>query len=40
VNDDVVKRFEFTLVGRELLNERPTLVYDFKAAKGKLPSGI
>jgi len=37
LDDDLVKRFEFTLVGRELFNGRPTLVIDFEPAKRKLP---
>ncbi|MSU57836.1 MAG: hypothetical protein EXS35_06585 [Pedosphaera sp.] len=37
VNNDLIKRFKFTLVGRELLNGRPTLVIDFQPAAGKLP---
>ena len=37
VNDDLLKRFEFTLVGRETLNGRPAFVVDFVPAKGKLP---
>jgi len=34
---DLVKRFQFTLVGREMLNGRPTLVADFKPASDDLP---
>jgi len=37
VNGDLVKRFEFTLVGREMVNGRPALVVDFVPAKGRLP---
>ena len=37
VNGELVKRFEFTLVGRETINGRPALVVDFVPAKGKLP---
>lgn len=37
VNEDLIKRFTFTLVGRELLNGRPTLVVDFTPAKRDLP---
>ncbi|MEJ0089357.1 MAG: hypothetical protein WDM80_06375 [Limisphaerales bacterium] len=33
---DLVKRFQFTLVGREVLNGRPTLVADFKPASDDL----
>lgn len=36
VNNDLIKRFVFTLVGREALNGRPTLLVDFVPAKGKL----
>ena len=34
---NLVKRFQFTLVGREMLNGRPTLVADFKPASDHLP---
>ena len=34
---DLVKRFQFTLVGREMLNGRPTLMADFKPASDDLP---
>jgi hypothetical protein len=34
---NLVKRFQFTLVGRETLNGRPSLVVDFKPASGQLP---
>jgi hypothetical protein len=34
---ELVKRFQFTLVGREMLNGRPTLVADFKPVNGHLP---
>lgn len=33
----LVSRFQFTLVGRELLNGRPSLVVDFKPASNELP---
>jgi len=34
---NLIKRFQFTLVGREMLNGRPTLVADFKPASDQLP---
>lgn len=34
---ELVKRFQFTLVGREMLNGRPTLVADFKPVSDHLP---
>lgn len=37
VNDELIKRFEFTLVGREKLNGRPALVLDFEPVKEKQP---
>jgi hypothetical protein len=37
VEGGLLKRFEFTLVGRELVNGRPALIIDFQPAKGKLP---
>lgn len=37
VNEELFKRFEFTLVGRELTNGRPALVVDFVPAQGELP---
>lgn len=37
VGDDLINRFDFTLVRREVLNGRPVLVIDFKPAKKKLP---
>lgn len=37
IGDDLINRFEFTLVRRELVNGRPTLVIDFKPANRKLP---
>ena len=33
---NLIKRFQFTLVGREMLNGRPTLVADFKPASDHL----
>ena len=35
---DLVKRFQLTLVGREMLNGRPSLVVDFKPAGDDLPA--
>lgn len=35
--EELASRFQFTLVGREMLNGRPTLVLDFKPADKKLP---
>lgn len=37
LNGDLLKRFDFTVTGREILNGRPTLIVDFQPAKGKLP---
>ena len=37
LGDDLLTRFEFTLVRREVLNGRPVLVIDFAPAKKKLP---
>ena len=37
LNDDLFKRFHFTLVKRETLNDRPTLVLDFVPAGKNLP---
>ena len=34
---NLIKRFQFTLVGREMLNGRPTLVADFKPVSNQLP---
>jgi hypothetical protein len=34
---NLIKRFQFTIVGREMLNGRPTLVADFKPASDHLP---
>jgi hypothetical protein len=34
---NLVKRFQFTLVGRETLNDRPSLVVDFKPLNDHLP---
>ncbi|MGO9586441.1 MAG: hypothetical protein ACLP2Y_09620 [Limisphaerales bacterium] len=35
---NLVKRFQLTLVGREMLNGRPALVVDFKPASDNLPA--
>lgn len=35
---NLVSRFQFTLVGREMLNGRPSLIVDFKPAKKDLPA--
>jgi hypothetical protein len=37
LNEDLVSRFVFTMVGRELLNGRQALVVDFVPANKKLP---
>lgn len=37
LDGDLVKRFSFTLAGRETLQGRPALIVDFEPAKGKLP---
>ena len=37
LNDDLLKRFDFTLSGREVINGRPTLVVDFKPVSPKPP---
>ncbi len=37
LNDDLLKRFRFTLLRRETLNARPTLVFDFVPAGKNLP---
>lgn len=37
VNEDLLKRFSFTLVRRETVNGRPTLVVDFEPAKDRVP---
>ncbi len=34
---NLVKRFQFTLVGREMLNGRPSIVVDFKPLNDNLP---
>ena len=37
LDDDLLKRYKFTLVGRETRNGRPTLVLDFVPASKNLP---
>lgn len=37
LNEDLLNRFVFTLVRREMANGRPALVLDFQPAKRKLP---
>ena len=37
LNPDIIRRFKFTIVGREMYNGRPTLMVDFKPASGNLP---
>ena len=37
LGDDLISRFDFTLVRREVLNERPVLVIDFAPVKKKVP---
>jgi hypothetical protein len=37
LNPDIIRRFNFTIVGREVYNGRPTLIVDFKPASTKLP---
>ncbi len=37
LNPDVVKRFKYALVGREMLNGRPALIVDFQPVSDKLP---
>ena len=37
LNDDLLKRFKFTMAGRETLNGRPTLVFDFVPVSRDLP---
>jgi len=38
INDDLLSRFDFTVVKREQINGRNTLIIDFKPANKKLPS--
>jgi hypothetical protein len=37
LSPDIIKRFKFTLVGRDTLNGRPALIVDFKPASDDLP---
>ncbi len=37
MNPDIIKRFKFTIVGRETINGRPALVVDFQPASDDLP---
>lgn len=37
LNDDLLKRFKFTMAGHETLNDRPTLVFDFVPVSRDLP---
>ncbi len=37
LGDELIKRFDFTLVSREVINGRPALVIDFTPKKKKLP---
>jgi len=37
LNGDMIKRFEFAVSGREVVNGRPALIVDFQPAKKKLP---
>lgn len=37
VSSNLVTRFDFKLIGRVQLNQRPTLIIDFEPKKGKLP---
>jgi hypothetical protein len=37
LNPDLVKRYTLTIVGRQTINGRPTLVVDFKPASSDLP---
>jgi len=37
LNGDLVSRFDFMLLGREIVNGRPALVIDFSPVKKKLP---
>lgn len=37
VNGDLLKRFDFTVSGREVINGRPALVVDFKPTRPKAP---
>lgn len=37
LNEDLIRRFDFTLSGREMINGRAALVIDFKPTKRKVP---
>jgi hypothetical protein len=37
MNPDIIKRFKFTIVGRDTINGRPALVVDFEPASDSLP---
>jgi len=37
INSDLIKRFKLTIVDREMVNGRPTLVVDFKPVSNDLP---
>lgn len=37
MNPDIIKRFKFTIVGRDTINGRPALVIDFEPASDSLP---
>lgn len=37
MNPDLIKRFKFTLAGRDIINGRPALVVDFAPASDSLP---
>lgn len=37
INPDLIKRFKFTMVGREMINGRSTLIVDFKPVSNDLP---
>jgi hypothetical protein len=37
LNPDIIKRFKFTLAGRDTINGRPALIIDFRPASDSLP---
>ena len=37
LNPDIIKRYKFTLAGREIINRRPALILDFKPVSDDLP---
>jgi len=37
MNPDIIKRFKFTLAGRDTINGRPALIVDFQPASDSLP---